>query len=113
MLRPMAVRRTVTSAIALAVSSLAALLAQQSPVTPPVFRTGVDVVQMDVRVLDRNRRPVAGLTAADFTVIPERATASHRWFDARDAAATCTRQQHVGLRRARRHEQLQRRRPLS
>lgn len=32
------------------------------------FRTGVDLVQLDVVVLDRNRRPVRGLTATDFTI---------------------------------------------
>jgi VWFA-related protein len=40
----------------------------QDPQQPPRFRTGVDVVQMEVSVLDQDRRPVRGLTAADFTV---------------------------------------------
>jgi VWFA-related protein len=35
------------------------------------FRTGVDLVQLDVVVLDRDRRPVTGLTAADFTITEE------------------------------------------
>jgi VWFA-related protein len=35
----------------------------------PAFRTGVDAVQLDVSVLDKDRRPVRGLTAADFTVL--------------------------------------------
>jgi VWFA-related protein len=35
---------------------------------PPVFRSGVEVIQLDVTVLDRNRQPVRGLTAADFRV---------------------------------------------
>jgi hypothetical protein len=35
------------------------------------FRSGVDVIQLDVSVLDKDRRPVRGLTAADFTVLEE------------------------------------------
>ena len=42
----------------------------QAPVpAQAVFRAGVDVIQLDVLVLDRNRRPVHGLTASDFTVL--------------------------------------------
>jgi VWFA-related protein len=41
----------------------------QAPQTPPLFRGGVDVVQLDVSVLDEHRQPVRGLTAEDFTVI--------------------------------------------
>jgi VWFA-related protein len=33
------------------------------------FRTGVDLVRLDVSVLDRNRRPIHGLRAEDFTVL--------------------------------------------
>ncbi|HUF46867.1 MAG TPA: VWA domain-containing protein, partial [Vicinamibacterales bacterium] len=35
----------------------------------PQFRAGVDLVQIDVSVLDRDRRPVRELTAADFTLL--------------------------------------------
>src|SRR3954462_3414297 len=46
--------------------------AAQLPQTPaPTFRVGVDAVQLDVSVLDRDRRPVRGLTAADFTVLED------------------------------------------
>jgi VWFA-related protein len=37
----------------------------------PRFRGGTDLVQVDVSVLDNNRRPVRGLTAADFTVLED------------------------------------------
>ena len=37
----------------------------------PVFRGRVDVVELDISVLDKNRRPVRGLTAADFRVFED------------------------------------------
>jgi VWFA-related protein len=37
----------------------------------PAFRAGIDLVQVDVSVLDRQRKPVRGLTAADFTVLED------------------------------------------
>ena len=37
----------------------------------PAFRTGIDVVRVDVSVLDTNRRPIKGLTEADFTVLAD------------------------------------------
>jgi len=43
----------------------------QTPSTQPTFRLGVNVVQVDVSVLDDQRRPVRGLTAADFTVLED------------------------------------------
>jgi VWFA-related protein len=43
-----------------------ALLAFQDP--SPQFRAGVDLIRVDVSVLDRDRQPVRGLTAADFTI---------------------------------------------
>jgi VWFA-related protein len=63
-----------------AVSMLAGCLAvlvsvsaqQPTPATQlPTFRTGVDAIQLDVSVLDKDRRPVRGLTAADFTVLED------------------------------------------
>ena len=38
---------------------------------PPVFRSGVELVHLDVSVLDQARRPVRGLTPADFTVLED------------------------------------------
>jgi len=54
------------------VSAATVLLTAQTgpPQRPsPTFRAGIDVVQVDVSVVDRNRRPVTGLTQADFTVL--------------------------------------------
>ena len=48
-----------------------AVLAQQQPpqpAQPPAFKSRVTVVPVDVRVVDRNGKPVTGLTAADFTI---------------------------------------------
>lgn len=42
----------------------------QSPATPR-FRSAVDLVHLDVSVLDRDRRPVRGLTPADFTILED------------------------------------------
>ena len=42
--------------------------AQTAPATQSVFPSGVDVVTVDVVVLDRQGRPVEGLTQADFSV---------------------------------------------
>ncbi len=60
--------RFVTLACAFVCASLAVIAQQAPPASQPVFRGGVDVVQLDVLVLDKQRRPVRGLTAADFTV---------------------------------------------
>lgn len=44
--------------------------AQQSP-TPPRFRSGAEVIAIDVTVVERNGTPVANLTVDDFTVTVE------------------------------------------
>src|SRR5436190_5093152 len=53
------------------VALLAALLAQVPAAQPPTFRIGVDVVQVDVSVLDKERKPVRGLTETDFTILED------------------------------------------
>jgi VWFA-related protein len=41
---------------------------QQPPPQPPTFRTGTNVVRVDVTVIDRRGNPVTALTAEDFEV---------------------------------------------
>ena len=75
-----------------------AVAAQQNPPPVPQFRTRVDLVVLDVSVLDRDRRPVRGLTAADFTVLEDGRPQSIQMFtavdipdpDAAPAAGTAT-----------------------
>jgi VWFA-related protein len=50
-------------------AAIVTLLAQ--PPQPPTFRSGADLVQIDVSVLDSDRVPVRGLTAGDFVVREE------------------------------------------
>ena len=52
--------------MALAVATLAAAQEPQPPRT--TFRSTVDLVPVDVSVVDRNGRPVSGLTEQDFTL---------------------------------------------
>jgi VWFA-related protein len=52
-------------ALVLTVSAAAAVSQQEIP----LFKSGVDVVQFNVNVLDKDRRPVTGLTASDFDVL--------------------------------------------
>src|SRR6185436_12037438 len=58
----------------LVVAALGATLAAQQPSQQPTptFRSGVDLVQVDVVVLDDHGRHVRGLTRADFTLLDRR-----------------------------------------
>jgi VWFA-related protein len=51
---------------------VAAAIAVASQQDIPRFRGGIDVVQFTVTVLDKDRHPVTGLTAADFEVLVDR-----------------------------------------
>jgi VWFA-related protein len=59
-------RRASTLTLLVTFGVAAALAARQEPL--PTFRSGVDLIQLDVSVLDKARHPVNGLSAADFTV---------------------------------------------
>ena len=50
---------------------LCASIAAQSQ-KPPVFKGGVDLIQLDVSVLDKKGQPVKGLTAADFELFEDK-----------------------------------------
>lgn len=60
--------------IVVAAAALAPVRAQDPPAgaqQPPVFRTDINLIELDVSVLDRNRRPIRGLTAGDFEVFED------------------------------------------
>jgi VWFA-related protein len=59
-------RRLIVLAI---VSTLAADRQSQSTTQLPTFKSGIDVIELDVTVLDKDRHPVKGLTASDFTIL--------------------------------------------
>ena len=56
-------------AIVLSVLPAAVLVAQQP--TPPTFRSGTTLVPVDVRVVDRNGKPITDLKASDFTLLED------------------------------------------
>jgi VWFA-related protein len=51
----------------------AVVMAAQAPSSqaPPTFRAGTEIVHLDVSVFDKDRRPVRGLTAGDFTILED------------------------------------------
>jgi VWFA-related protein len=59
--------------------------ADPAPSDPqPTFRSAIDIVRLDVSVLDKERLPIRGLTAADFTVLEDGKVQSIVAFDAVD-----------------------------
>jgi VWFA-related protein len=50
---------------------LAGFFAVAAVQAPPQFRGGVTLVHLDVSVLDKNRRPIRGLTEGDFTLLED------------------------------------------
>jgi hypothetical protein len=71
------------ASIASLIALSAAVLAAQAV---PQFRTGVELVQLDVTVLDNQRRPLTGLTASDFTVLDDGVETPIRAFTAVELA---------------------------
>ena len=60
-------RRTGFVIVAFASLVVAVLARQQTP----TFRAGIDVIQLDVSVLDKDRKPVTGLKVEDFTILED------------------------------------------
>jgi VWFA-related protein len=69
----MSIRRLFATGVTVVIGLAAASAQQQGPPAPPrpQFRSSIDTVHLDVSVLDRNRRPVRGLTPADFTILED------------------------------------------
>jgi hypothetical protein len=61
--------RSVAVAIALCASVALVRGAQQQPV--PLFRSGIELIEVDAIVTDRDGNPVKDLTAADFEVFED------------------------------------------
>ena len=78
---PPGTRAVIVSCLVFLPLALAFLVAQQPP---PTFRAGVEAVVLDVSVLDKDRRPVRGLTAADFTILEDGKPQDIRTFKAID-----------------------------
>lgn len=52
----------------LGLAAVVALAGQSAPQQLPSFRSGVDIIRLDVSVLDKDRRPVRNLKAEDFVI---------------------------------------------
>jgi len=85
-------RRVGQTALLLLISASA--IAQQEA-DQPSFRSGVELLQLDVAVLDGQRRPVRGLTADEFTVLENGVRRPIRSFVAVDMPARTQAQQPV------------------
>ena len=67
-------RSVVVAALSAALFAVAGLGAQNPPPqqpTPPQFRTSTTLVPVDIRVIDRQGKPVTDLAQADFTVVED------------------------------------------
>jgi Ca-activated chloride channel family protein len=56
----------------------------QSPVTPPAFRSGIDVVALSVTVLDGSQRLIGDLARQDFAVFEDGVRQDISYFETRD-----------------------------
>ena len=61
-------KRTIGAAVLVLCGGAALPAQQEAPRQPPTFRSGVELVTVDVNVVDRQGQPLRGLAPADFTV---------------------------------------------
>ncbi len=73
------------------------ICARPSGQQAPVFRTGVDLVNLGATVVDRKGQLVAGLEADDFEVIEDGRKQTIRYFVAGDARDPAAGDMHLGL----------------
>ena len=59
------------AAVVLACATAQVSGGNQQQARPPVFRSGVELIRLDVSVLDRERRPIPGLGREQFTVLED------------------------------------------
>jgi len=72
--------KRLASATAILVASIVPVLSQQDRNTTPVFRSAVNLIQIDAYVTDAQGNPVKGLTADDFEVREDRRFQSIAYF---------------------------------
>jgi len=77
--------------LAFILAALPVCLLAQSQGDRPVFRGGVELIQINVSVLDGKRQPVTGLSAADFAVLENGVARPIRAFTAVDIPAVTAR----------------------
>jgi VWFA-related protein len=66
-----ATRHIIGRGSAFFIAGLLVLSASGAQHPAPQWRSGIDLVLVDVSVLDNDRRPIHGLTAADFTILED------------------------------------------
>src|SRR5438067_1986809 len=71
----------------LALASPSKAISQEPAQRPPAFRAGTRVVPVDVRVVDKNGKPVTDLTRADFTILEDGVRQDVRHFFAEGLSA--------------------------